>query len=134
MKPKTCLLILAILAASVALAQKKPVSAEKSAKQNVQAVSKSSINAMNDLDSKVQKMKDLYDHLNANVQDQQVKAEIQPLLSKMSQVINEYNASKSLTGAKLQKSRKHLESKIGDVIKTHNNLRAKYGAIVGDCC
>lgn len=134
MKPGTCLFIVAILTATTALAQKKPVSAEKSAKQNVEAVSKSSINAINDLDSKVQKMKDLYDHLNANVQDQQVNAELQPLLSKMSQVINEYNDSKSLTGVKLKKSRQRLESKVRDVIKMHSNLKSRFGAIVGDCC
>jgi ribosomal protein S15P/S13E len=128
MKPKTYLLILAMFAATIAMAQVKP------AKKNAQKATQSSVNSVSDLDSKVDRMIQLYDHLKVNIQDQQVKAEIQPLLSKMSQVIKEYNASKSLTGAKLQKSRKRLESKIEDVIKTHSGLKAKFGAIIGDCC
>jgi hypothetical protein len=134
MKTSILLTIFILSVAITTIAQEKPASKQKSAIPTNKTGIKSNVNSMDDLDGKMVKIKEVYNKLIVNVKDQKIKADLKPLLSKMKQLIHEYNASKALSGARLQKTRKQLESKVMDVIKMHGNLKTKYGAIVGDCC
>jgi hypothetical protein len=66
----------------------------------------------------------------AKATDPKMKADIDAMIAKMSQIDNEYNSMKSntsLSKEQIQQSQKHMRSEMQEAHKMHEDMKAKYG-------
>ena len=107
---------------------------KKETQQNgTQASLQTKEDANHDFDAQMAKLHESIGKLQAKVakaQDPQMKADLNAMISKLSQIDNEYNSMKSntsLSNEQIQQSQKHMRTEMQEAHKMHEDMKAKYG-------
>ncbi|HYV91900.1 MAG TPA: hypothetical protein VE978_08955 [Chitinophagales bacterium] len=102
-----------------------------------QATPQTKEEANKDFDTRVAKLQQALTKMqakDAKVKDPQMKADLEAMMVKMKQIIDEYNAMKNTAGMSEQQqeqSKKKIKVEMDEARKMHEDMKAKYGDQMG---